>query len=128
MKDDRVGPPPNGTQALRHELRTRVRRPAHVGATPFGDGPTLAAKSNEKKEKLNNKWQDSVTYVLNHKCYLCPDRPPAAWSGDSQSQIANCRGLLASDATLINLGLESAEFGLGYWRGVGKLAINDASG
>src|SRR5215831_14215155 len=80
MKDDRVGPPPNGTQALRHELRTVVRRPGPVGATPFGDGPTLGAKrtkTKRKKEKLNNKWQDSVTYVLTHECYLCPDR---AWN------------------------------------------------
>ena len=33
-------------------------------------------KREQKKEKLNNKWQDSVTYVLTHECYLCPDRAP----------------------------------------------------
>lgn len=29
-----------GPQPLRHELRTRVRRPAHVGATPVADQPS----------------------------------------------------------------------------------------
>ena len=28
---------------------------------------------NNEKENLNNNTQKSVTYVLNLKCYLCPD-------------------------------------------------------
>jgi putative transposase len=34
-----AGCPATGTQALRHELRTVVQRPAHVGATPVADHP-----------------------------------------------------------------------------------------
>jgi hypothetical protein len=34
----RTRPPPNGTQAHDMSRELRFERPAHVGATPFGDG------------------------------------------------------------------------------------------
>ena len=61
MNFDRAGLPPNGTQALRQEPRTRFSRPAPVGATPFGDSPALAQGKvlslGNETEKLNKAGQ-----------------------------------------------------------------------
>jgi len=43
-----AGCPASGARALRHELRTSVRRPAHVGATPLADHPVHAASRQVK--------------------------------------------------------------------------------
>ena len=52
-------------------------RPAQVGAIPFADSPTLVLGGQldeaVRTEELNNHGRPSVTHVLTHKCYLCPD-------------------------------------------------------
>jgi transposase InsO family protein len=40
--------PATGTQALRHELRTVVQRPTHVGATPVADQPVEPLRGSDK--------------------------------------------------------------------------------
>src|SRR5262245_66386212 len=46
--------PTTGSQALRHEPRTKVQRPAHVGATPVADHRSTLGK-------VPNLFQDLTT-------------------------------------------------------------------
>jgi transposase InsO family protein len=46
--DPPAGCPATGPQALRHELRTVVRRPTHVGATPVADHPVEPLRGSDK--------------------------------------------------------------------------------
>ena len=65
--------PQNGSQA--HDLSRELAfgRPAQVGATPFWDRRRAPFGGAEKKDKCVNQQPKSVTYVLNHECYLCID-------------------------------------------------------
>ena len=65
--------PPMGPQALRQWPLTKWLRPATGGATPSAtalDRPASVALNNHFSV---NQQPKSVTYVLTHKCYRCPD-------------------------------------------------------
>lgn len=76
------------TGPRRYDLSRELgfERPAQVGATPFADSPALhlgqvlRSGFDKKKKivKLINNGHESVTHVLTHKRYLCPDRTPHA--------------------------------------------------
>ena len=70
------GCPATGTQALRHELRTKVQRPAHVGATPVAEQPSEPLRGElewvtSATAEVTNLNQDltavnaSVTHLVN---------------------------------------------------------------
>jgi hypothetical protein len=93
-----TGRPPNGTQAHDLSREQQFGRPAQVGATPFGDRPASKpcagqngipasfGAQQEMNKPVNDEHEgtESVTHVLNHKCYRCLDWAP-------QPKMANGR-------------------------------------
>jgi hypothetical protein len=62
-------------------------RPATGGATPIGDrARPRQIGASTVKESVTTK-PKSVTYVLDHECYLCPDPRPHARQSFIQQSI-----------------------------------------
>lgn len=63
-----AGCPATGPQALRHELRTGVRRAAHVGATPVADQPVEPLRGQNEDGSLPLRESDKFKSGLDRQC------------------------------------------------------------
>ncbi len=70
---------PKRDPGARHEPRTKVRRPAHVGATPFWDRPNKHRSAGKVRFRApfggqEKRQIEQLTINKNgKKCYLCPE-------------------------------------------------------